>query len=89
TSVAPVDLGKSSKVTLTVRATDDTTAGFVIKAYIHDGTAWRPLSFSVPGIASADCAATVELTTGADGRLYFETTGATFTAFTYSAEFAP
>jgi hypothetical protein len=88
-STAPVDLGKSSKVTLTVRATDDTTAGFVIKVYIYDGTAWQPLSFSVQGIASADCAATVELTTGADGRLYFETTGATFTAFTYSAEFAP
>jgi hypothetical protein len=88
-STAPVNLGKSSKVTLTVRATDDTTEGFVIKVYIYDGTAWRPLSFSVLGIASADCAATVEFTTGADGRLYFETTGATFTAFTYSAEFAP
>jgi hypothetical protein len=88
-STAPVNLGKSSKVTLTVRATDDATEGFVIKVYIYDGTAWRPLSFSVPGIASVDCAATVEFTTGADGRLYFETTGATFTAFTYSAEFAP
>jgi hypothetical protein len=88
-STTPVDLGKSSKVTLTVRATDDTTEGFVIKAYIYDGTAWRPLSFSVLGIASADCAATVEFTTGADGRLYFETTGATFTAFIYSAEFSP
>jgi len=89
TSVAPVNLGKSSKVTLTVRATDDTTEGFVIKAYIYDGTAWRPLSFNVLGIASADCTATVEFTTGADGRLYFETTGATFTAFIYSAEFSP
>jgi hypothetical protein len=89
TSAAPVNLGKSSKITLTVRATDDTTADFVIKAYIYDGTAWRPLSFSVLGIASADCAATVEFTTGADGRLYFETTGATFTAFIYSAEFSP
>ena len=89
TSAAPVNLGKSSKITLTVRATDDTTEGFVIKAYIYDGTAWRPLSFSVSGIASADCAATVEFTTGADGRLYFETTGATFTAFIYSAEFSP
>ena len=89
TSAAPVDLGKSSKITLTVRATDDTTEGFVIKAYIYDGTAWRPLSFSVSGIASSDCAATVEFTTGADGRLYFETTGATFTAFIYTAESAP
>jgi hypothetical protein len=89
TSIAPVDLGKSSKITLTVRATDDITEGFVIKAYIYDGTAWRPLSFSVSGIASADCAATVEFITGADGRLYFETTGATFTAFIYTAEFSP
>jgi hypothetical protein len=89
TSAVPVNLGKSSKVTLTVRATDDTTEGFVIKAYIYDGTAWRPLSFSVLGVASADCTATVEFTTGADGRLYFETTGATFTAFIYSAEFSP
>jgi hypothetical protein len=90
TSVAPVNLGKSSKITLTVRTTDDTTEGFAIKAYIYDGTAWRPLSFSVSGIASADCAATVEFTTGADGRFYFETTGAaTFTAFIYSAEFSP
>ena len=90
TSVAPVNLGKSSKITLTVRTTDDTTEGFAIKAYIYDGTAWRPLSFSVSGIASADCATTVEFTTGADGRFYFETTGAaTFTAFIYSAEFSP
>jgi len=89
TSATPVDLGKSSKITLTVRATDDTTEGFVIKAYIYDGTAWRPLSFSVSGIASSDCAATVAFTTGADGRLYFETTGATFTAFIYTAESAP
>lgn len=89
TSAVPVNLGKSSKITLTVRTTDDTTEGFVIKAYIYDGTAWQPLSFSVSGIASADCAATVEFTTGADGRLYFETTGATFTAFIYTAEFSP
>jgi hypothetical protein len=89
TSVVPVSLGKSSKITLTVRTADDTTEGFVIKAYIYDGTAWRPLTFSAPGIASADCAATVEFTTGADGRFYFETTGATFTAFIYSAEFSP
>jgi hypothetical protein len=89
TSVAPVNLGKSSKITLTVRTTDDTTEGFVIKAYIYNGTAWQPLSFSVSGIASSDCAATVEFTTGTDGKLYFETTGATFTAFIYTAEFSP
>lgn len=88
-STTPVNLGKSSTVTLTVRATDDTTAGFVIKAYIYDGTAWRPLSFNVSGIASSDCAATVQFTTGTDGRFYFETTGATFTAFIYTAESAP
>jgi hypothetical protein len=89
TSTDPVNLAKSSKVTLTVRATDDTTAGFKVDVYIYDGTAWRPLSFSVLGSASADCAATVEFTTGTDGRFYFETTGATFTAFIYSAESAP
>jgi hypothetical protein len=89
TSTNPVNLAKSSKVTLTVRATDDATASFKVNVYIYDGTAWQPLSFSVPGIASADCAATVEFTTGADGTFYFETTGATFTAFIYSAESAP
>ncbi len=88
-STAPVNLGKSSKVTLTVRAKDDATAGFVIKVYIYDGNAWQPLAFSVPGIAGEDCAATVEFTTGADGRFYFEITGANFTAFIYSAESAP
>jgi hypothetical protein len=89
TSTDPVNLAKSSKVTLTVRAADDTTAGFQIKVYIYDGTTWQPLSFSVLGSASADCAATVEFTTGSDGRFYFETAGATFTAFIYSAESAP
>jgi hypothetical protein len=89
TSTNPVNLGKSSKVTLTVRATDDTTAGFKVNVYIYDGTAWQLLSFNVPGSASTDCSATVEFTTGTDGRFYFAVTGATFTAFIYSAESAP
>jgi len=89
TSTAPVNLGKSSKVTLTVRVTDDATAGFTISAYIYDGTAWQSLAFSVPGIANTDCAATVEFTTGADGRFYFAVTDATFAAYIYSAEGAP
>ncbi len=89
TSTNPVNLGKSSKVTLTVRAIDDATAGFKVNVYIYDGTTWQPLSFNVLGSANADCAATVEFTTGTDGRFYFEITGATFTAFIYSAESAP
>jgi hypothetical protein len=89
TSSKPVNLGKPSKVTLTVRVTDDGSAGFIIKVYIYDGTAWQPLVFSVSDIASADSAATVEFTTGADGRFYFEVGGAYFTAYIYSAESAP
>ncbi|MEM2153165.1 MAG: hypothetical protein QW241_08650, partial [Candidatus Bathyarchaeia archaeon] len=89
TSDNPVDLERGSKVTLTVRVADDETAGFVIRVYINDGTSWQPLSFSVPGIANADCAATVVFTTGANGDFYFEVDGATFIAYIYSAEFPP
>jgi hypothetical protein len=85
----PVNLTKSSKVTLTVRATDDATTGFKVNVYIYDGTAWQLLSFNVPGSAHVDSSATVEFTTGTDGKFYFTVTGATFKAFIYSAESAP
>jgi len=90
TSANPVNLEKSSKVTLTVRVRDDMSAGFRVTVYIQNGaSSWQPLTFIASGASYTDCATTVEFTTGANGKFYFDVTGATFTAFIYSAESAP
>ena len=90
TSTNPVNLEKSSKVTLTVRVRDDMSAGFRVTVYIQNGaSSWQPLTFIASGASYTDCATTVEFTTGANGKFYFDVTGATFTAYIYSAESAP